>query len=334
MKRGNTTKDKVLLLLKNRENYMSGEEMSQEIGVSRAAVHTAVKKLRLEGYEIASVTNRGYRLENSVDQLSVGEIASYLNEGREKDILCYDVIDSTNTKAKELAQQGAKEGTVVIANSQTAGRGRLGRNFQSDRDKGIYMSMLLRPKCEISQISEITAWVAVCVSRAITRACGKQAGIKWVNDVVMNGKKICGILTEMAMESESGFIQHVVVGIGINVHNKEEDFPEEIRKIASSVDVESGVRGNRAKLAAYIIEELDIMYAHFPNEKDEYISYYRKNCVNLGREVRVLRRGEERTGRAEEITEDFRLNVSYENGEHEMVSSGEVSVRGLYGYVD
>lgn len=334
MKRGNTTKDKVLLLLKNREDYMSGEEMSQEIGVSRAAVHTAVKKLRMDGYKIASVTNRGYRLENSVDQLSIGEIASYLEAGRENDILCYDVIDSTNTKVKELAQQGAKEGTVVIANAQTAGRGRLGRNFQSDSDNGIYMSMLLRPKCEIAQISEITAWVAVCVARAITRVCGKQTGIKWVNDVIMNGKKISGILTEMAVESESGFIQYVVVGIGINVHNQKEDFAEEIREIASSVDAESGVRVNRAKLAAYVIGELDTMYAHWPNEKDEYLQYYRGHCVNLGKEVKVIRGREERKGRAEDVTEDFQLKVIYEDGTEEKISSGEVSVRGLYGYVD
>lgn len=328
------TKDQVLLLLKQAEDYISGETMSREIGVSRAAIHTAVNKLRKEGYQIVSTTNKGYRLENTVDQLTLGEITSFLTKEREGQIICYEVTDSTNTRLKELAQNGATAGTVAIANEQTAGKGRLGRSFQSDKNTGIYMSMLMRPQGGLEHISEITAWVAVCVSRAIEKVVGVTPGIKWVNDVVLNGKKICGILTELLVEGESGSIQYLIVGIGLNVHNKVEDFPEEIRQKASSIDEQTGKDINRAQLAAAVVEELDAMFAKWPEEKEEYLSYYRSHCVTTEKQVRLLRGKEERFGYAEEVTEDFHLRVCYEDGTKEDVSSGEVSVRGLYDYID
>ena len=328
------TKDKVLVLLKNAADYLSGEAMSKEIGVSRAAIHMAVNKLRGEGYEISSVTNKGYRLENSVDQLTEGEIVSRFSKPRKAKIICLESTDSTNTRLKELALQGAENGTVVVANEQTAGRGRLGRSFQSAKNTGIYMSMLLRPQGGPAHISEITAWVSVCVARAIERVTGVKPGIKWVNDIVMNQKKICGILTEMALEGESGFIQYLIVGIGVNVHNKDEDFPEELREIASSLDEQTGEFVNRGDLVAAIIEELDVMFERWPNHKDLYLTYYRQVCVTTHKKVRVIRGKKECLGDALEVTDDFGLRVRYEDGEEENVSSGEVSVRGMYGYVD
>lgn len=328
------TKDQVLLLLKQAEDYISGETMSREIGVSRAAIHTAVNKLRKEGYQIVSTTNKGYRLENTLDQLTFGEITSFLTKEREGQMICYEVTDSTNTRLKELAQNGATAGTVAIANEQTAGKGRLGRSFQSDKNTGIYMSMLMRPQGGLEHISEITAWVAVCVSRAIEKVVGVTPGIKWVNDVVLNGKKICGILTELSVEGESGSIQYLIVGIGLNVHTKVEDFPEEIRQKASSIDEQTGKYVNRAQLAAAVVEELDAMFAKWPEGKEEYLSYYREHCVTTKKQVRLLRGKEERFGYAEEVTEDFHLRVCYEDGTKEEVSSGEVSVRGLYDYID
>lgn len=328
------TKDQVLILLKQAKDYLSGEEMSKSIGVSRAAIHTAVNKLRKEGYQIESATNKGYRLQNSVDLLTSGEIQSFFTKKREEDLICYETTDSTNTRLKELAQQGAKTGTVVVANEQTAGKGRLGRTFQSDKNDGIYMSILMRPNGGLEQISEITAWVAVCVARAIERVVQVNPGIKWVNDIVIEGKKVGGILTELSVEGESGKIQYLVVGIGINVHNALESFPEEIRQKASSIAVQTGKKINRAQLAAAMIEELDEMFCVWPNQKEEYLSYYRKNCVTLQKQVRLLRGGEERTGFAKGITEEFHLLVEYEDGNTEDISSGEVSVRGMYGYVD
>ncbi len=328
------TKDQVLLLLKQAEDYISGETMSKEIGVSRAAIHTAVNKLRKEGYQIVSATNKGYRLENTVDKLTKGEIASFLTKERGGEIICYESTDSTNNRLKELAQNGANAGTVAIANEQTAGKGRLGRTFQSDKNTGIYLSMLMKPQGELEHISEITAWVAVCVSKAIEKIVGIAPGIKWVNDVVLNGKKVCGILTELSVEGESGRIQHLIVGIGLNVHNKIEDFPEEIREKASSIDEQSGKYVNRAQLAAAVIEELDMMFAQWPKGKEVYLDYYRTHCVTTKKQVRLLRGKEERLGYAEGVTENFHLQVRYEDGTREEVSSGEVSVRGMYGYID
>lgn len=328
------TKDQVLILLKQAKDYLSGEEMSKSIGVSRAAIHTAVNKLRKEGYQIESATNKGYRLQNSVDLLTSGEIQSFFSKKREADLICYETTDSTNTRLKELAQQGAKSGTVVVANEQTAGKGRLGRNFQSDRNDGIYMSILMQPNGGLEQISEITAWVAVCVARAMERVVQVTPGIKWVNDIVIEGKKVGGILTELSVEGESGKIQYLVVGIGINVHNGLESFPEELRQKASSIAVQTGKKINRAQLAAAMIEELDEMFRVWPDQKEEYLSYYRENCVTLHKQVRLLRGGEERTGFAKGITEEFHLLVEYEDGNTEDISSGEVSVRGMYGYVD
>ena len=328
------TKDQVLLLLKEEKDYISGETMSQKIGVSRAAIHSAVKKLRAEGYEIVSATNRGYRLEKSADCLTTGEICSFLKKEREAEIIYYEQTDSTNTRLKELAQNGAKEGTVVVANEQSAGRGRLGRNFTSGKDAGIYMSVLFRPQSGLNQISEITAWISVCVSRAIERVTGERPGIKWVNDIVMKGKKICGILTEMAMEGESGYIQYLIAGIGINVHYKISDFPEALQNKASSLDEVLGKTVNRAELTAAIIEELDAMYTKWPDQKEEYLKYYRDACITTQKQVRLLKGKEEKFGTALEVTDDFGLLVEYTDGTREVVSSGEVSVRGLYGYVD
>ena len=328
------TKDQVLLLLKQADDYISGEMMSKEIGVSRAAIHTAVNKLRKEGYQIVSVTNKGYRLENTVDQLTFGEITSFFTKQRKGQLICYESTDSTNDRLKELAQNGASAGTVVIANEQTAGKGRMGRVFQSDKNTGIYMSILMKPQGELEHISEITAWVAVCVSRAIEKVVGITPGIKWVNDVVLNGKKVCGILTELSVEGESGRIQHLIVGIGLNVHNKTEDFSEEIRQKATSIDEQSEIYVNRAQLAAAVIEELDLMFEKWPEGKEDYLSYYREHCVTTKKQVRLLSGKEERVGYAEEVTENFHLQVCYEDGKREAVSSGEVSVRGMYDYID
>lgn len=325
------TKDKVLLLLKEAKTYLSGEAMSKEIGVSRAAIHTAVNKLRNDGYEIASVTRKGYLLQKSADQLSFGEIASYLSKSRAEKLVYFNQVDSTNTKLKTLATEGAKEQTTVVANVQTAGKGRLGRRFESPENTGVYLSYLLRPNCEVAKLPEITAWSAVAVARAIEKVANTKVDIKWVNDILMHGKKVCGILTEMAMEGETGHIQYVIVGIGVNVHATE--FPEELKRKASSVEEECGSCIKRAQLVAAIIQEMDLLYQKWPEEKQEYLQAYGEKCVNLHKEVLVIRKNEEKKGKVTALTEDFQLQVRYEDGTEEIVSSGEVSVRGLHGYI-
>lgn len=325
------TKDSVLMMLRREDGYISGERISAALGVSRAAVNAAVKALRADGYEIHSATNRGYCLRSAPDRLTAGELLAYLPEERVSRILCLDTVDSTNRRLRELAYDGAPDGQVVLANEQTQGRGRLGRGFLSPRDKGIYLSILLRPEGTPAGTTAVTAWTAVAVQRAIRKACGVDAAIKWVNDLVLNGRKLCGILTEMSVESESSQVQYVVVGVGVNVNEKKTDFPEEIRGVAASLYAETGVFFRRAPLAAEIIRELDGLRAAWPHAKDAYLEAYRAGNITVGREV-LVRKGERvLSGIAVAINDDFSLAVQYKDGGRENLTGGEIQVRGLYG---
>lgn len=325
------TKDSVLTILRNENNYLSGEKISQLLGVSRAAVNTAVKALRAEGYEILSATNKGYFLNTVPDCLSANEISAYLGEQRMQSVLCVDSVDSTNNRIRELACYGAPDGQIVIANEQHSGRGRRGRDFLSPKDKGIYLSMLFRPDSPPEDVMEITAWSAVAVNQAIQSVCGVSAGIKWVNDLVINRRKVCGILTEMSVESEGGYVQYIIIGIGINVNEKEEDFPEEIRQTATSLAIETGTAYSRAQLAAEVIKELDAVRRSWPGEKQKFLELYRRDNITTGKEVSVVSSREVRQGIATAIGEDFSLNICFSDGTCENISSGEISIRGLYG---
>ena len=328
------TKDAVLAILKQNTDFVSGEEISQSLSLTRAAIHTAVKTLRNEGYIIESGTNKGYRLMSSPDVITRGELLSNLPEKRVEQITCFDSLPSTNTHLTALAQEGAPEGQIVVANHQSAGKGRLGRSFHSPQNKGIYLSLLLRPKTLPADTACITAWVAVATIRAIEKATGIQPQVKWVNDIILNGKKIGGILTEMSVESESGQIQHLVVGIGLNVNHETKDFPPELSEIASSLFIETGKRVNRSQLTAFLIQSLDQMILDWPHEKAIYCQQYRESCISLQKEVVILRQGNQIHAFAEDIDESFGLIIQYTNGIRETLRSGEVQVRGLYGYVN
>lgn len=232
-----------------------------------------------------------------------------------------------------MAFDGAPAGQIVIAESQTAGRGRYGRQFVSPKGKGIYISALLRPdNVDPQNAANLTAWVAVAICNAVEKVCGVRPAIKWVNDLLLNGRKICGILTEMSIESENGHIQYIVAGAGLNVNETAEDFPEELREKATSVFAETGKEFSRAQIAAEIIKELDIMAASFPDNKEPYLSAYKRDCVTVGKQVRVCGK-EERFGTAKEINDDFSLTVKFDDGEEKPVKSGEVTVRGENGYI-
>lgn len=322
-------KEEVLAILKKKNDYVSGEKISTELGVSRMAISHAVKSLRNDGYNVSSVTNKGYRLlENpDMDRLTAGELMSYLSRERMKHVLCLDIVDSTNTKLRELAFDGADSGYVVMANQQTCGRGRLGRSFMSPKDTGIYLSMLLRPDCLPKDCPAITAWTGVAVSRAIKRVTGISPSIKWVNDLYMSDKKICGILSELSVESESGHVQHIIVGIGINVNERSDEFPDDLKNIATSIYAETGKKTSRAELAAALIEELDIMSSKWPCAKEEYLDEYRRLTMTTGRDIYVIS-GENKTKeKALEINEDFSLKVRYEDETIENLSSGEISTK-------
>lgn len=329
------SREKVLALLRERQGeYLSGESMSRSLGISRAGVWKAIQGLRQEGYVVASAPNRGYRLEEGPDLLRSGELSGPLAGalvGRE--LLCLDTVDSTNTECKRQAMAGAPEGLVVLSEEQTGGRGRLGRVFQSQRGKGLYLSALLRPRLEPVEVTDFTAWVAVAVCDGIEACCGVRPQIKWTNDIILGGRKLVGILTEMGLESESNALEYLVPGIGINVSYQPEDFPEELRSIATSLSQELGRPVRRAELAVQIILALDRMYARFPQDKAEYLEKYRAGCLTPGNQVQLITPTSRREARALEIDDEFRLVVEFPDGSREALSAGEVSVRGMYGYV-
>lgn len=325
-------KDEVLNALKNADEKknVSGAELCRTLGVSRAAVWKAVEALRKEGYEIEAQSAVGYRLVAAPDRLNAADLRAREGVvGRE--VACLEEVDSTNDEIKRRALAGAQTGLVVTAETQTAGKGRRGRGFQSLSGKGLYLSVLLKPAVPLEQISQLTAWTAVAVCRAIEAVCDVKPQIKWPNDVLVDGKKLCGILTEMGVEGETGALNYVVVGMGTNVSQTAEDFGLELSEIATSLHI-LGANVTRRELARALIAQLDHMNAAFPAGWEEYLEEYRKRCVTLGREVRLIRNDWEYRGKAEQVTGDFKLVVRRQDGMLETVSSGEVSVRGLLGY--
>lgn len=327
-------RDEVLSLLKQGDEPRSGEEMSRALGVSRAAVWKAIEALRQEGYGISSAPRRGYVLESSPDRLSPGELSGAL-AGRllGRELLCLERVDSTNDEVKRRAAAGAAEGLAVLAEEQTGGKGRRGRSFLSPAGKGLYLSVLLRPRCSLRELMWLTSWTAVAVCGGIQAACGVRPGIKWTNDLVLEGRKLCGILTELGLESESNDLDYLITGIGINVNHTPEDFDSEVRPIATSLAQELGHPVRRAQLAVEIIRALDRMYAQFPQNKQDYLERYRADCLTVGKQVQLITPAAREEAFAVAIDDDFRLVVEYPDGRRAALSAGEVSVRGMYGYV-
>lgn len=324
------TRDEVLAILKSSGTYVSGEAISSSLGLSRAAVNGSVKALRSDGCVIDSVTNKGYKLEYCPDKLLTGDVWSYLPSERRSSVICLQSVDSTSNRLKEMLKDNIPSGTCIIANEQTGGRGRLGRRFESPSGTGLYLSILLRPSGAISDMSEITAWTAVAVRNAILTSFGIETSIKWVNDLFIGSRKVCGILTELSVEGEIGLVSNVIVGIGINVNQDLTDFPRELSGIASSLSLESGGKKlDRAKLAAAVILEMDKLVSDWPAERSSYLETYRANCITLGREVTVSNyaTGAKKQGKAIALNDDFSLNVHYCDGSEADVMSGEVSVK-------
>ena len=329
------TKQIVLKLLREHtEEFLSGEAISRQAGVSRAAVWKAVEQLRQEGYGIESVPNRGYRLTRVTARLRPEELAEQFRDCRiGRELLCFDIIDSTNNELKRRAVSGTVDGTVILADQQTGGRGRRGRSFVSPAGKGLYLSAALRPRCPLSEISTLTAWTAVALCDAVGAACGVRPRIKWTNDIVLEGKKLCGILTEMGLENEINALQYLVTGIGVNVNQRPEDFSPDVRPIAASLFNVLGRPVRRSELAVQIIRALDRMYSAFPQGKADYLARYRADCLTPGNRVQLITPASRTEATALSIDDEFRLVVEYDDGRREALSAGEVSVRGMYGYV-
>ena len=331
------SRETILKLLRDGA-IVSGGELSRRLGLSRSAVWKAVDSLRRDGYDIDAAPGRGYQLRAAPDLLTETEVRRFLGPvgviGRE--IVCLDEIDSTNSECKRLAARGAPNGAVVIANCQTAGRGRMNRNFQSPKDKGIYLSALLYPDLSPENLLPLTSLAGICVCAAVERVCGVRPGLKWPNDPVLNGKKVCGILTELSMEGESGRVAYVITGIGVNVGQTPGDFSPDVSAMATSLSWELGQPVSRPRLAAAMIEELDKAYdALRCGDLSEYLAACRRDCVTLGKRVQLLSPdGRRETAEAVGLDERFGLIVRDASGAERVIRAGEVSVRGMYGYVE
>lgn len=325
-------KAEIIRMLKERDGYVSGQELCDGLGVSRTAVWKVINQLKKEGYDIRAVRNRGYHLVESGDVMTEAEIRSCIKGSLiGNQVVYYEETDSTNTRAKHLAEEGAPEGTLVVAETQNAGKGRRGRSWSSPRGTGIWMSVVLRPDILPAQASMLTLVAALGVSEGIFRATGLKPEIKWPNDLVLSGKKICGILTEISTELET--IQYVVTGMGINVNM--EEFPEELSRTATSLYLESGQKQKRAPLMGAMALALEEYYREFLKAGDlsTVKDTYEKRLANLNRQVTVLAPGGEYRGICRGINGQGELLVEREDGILCRVLSGEVSVRGIYGYV-
>nr|WP_114299220.1 biotin--[acetyl-CoA-carboxylase] ligase [Anaerobacterium chartisolvens] len=340
-------KYKVLNKLKaNMGLYVSGEALSEQLGVSRTAVWKYINELKSQGYIIESSSKKGYSLSEGPEVISAYEIGHGLEtQVVGKDIKYFNELDSTNTYAKLIAAEGCADGTAVIAEAQTAGKGRLGRGWSSAHKKGIWMSIVLRPLIAPEEIQIMTLAASIAVAKAIEQECHVRPGIKWPNDVLLESKKVCGILTEMNCEIER--INFLVLGIGINVNHDMEDFPEALREIAGSLKeccggevAEPKKEFSRKNIIRCILAELDVIYRRLNTENEEayadeakqIVDEWKKYSVTIGRRVKAAMKGQELVGVATDITRDGRLIIACEDGSIREVMSGEVSVRGLLGY--
>ena len=351
-------KAKILELLRRKGDYVSGQELCQVYNVSRTAVWKAIKALEKEGYNIEAVRNRGYRLiedndpsegGESADIYSRNEISSRLEEcSGVGEVVFFDTIDSTNSEAARRAEAGAESGLLIVSNDQSAGRGRRGRNWLSPPSCNVYFSLMIRPEIKSHQAPMMTLLMALAVCRGMekillgepVRTSGRQRSanrpaespmIKWPNDIVISGRKCCGMLTEMSFEEDR--IRHVVIGVGINVRHQ--DFPDEIKDTAISLDDAWNCKVKRSLIVAEVMNEFGPLLEEFEKEGDlGFIrTAYLDRLINSGRKVRVLDPAGEYEGITRGINERGELLVEIESGEVREINSGEVSVRGVYGYV-
>lgn len=322
------TRERILELLEqHRGSSLSGERIAEALQVSRTAVWKAIRELRAAGYLIDASTRRGYCLSDANDILSAAAIRPFLSESCQQyadRIRVYDVLPSTNQTAKEQALSGAGHGTVILANRQSAGRGRKGRAFFSPPG-GLYMSVVLKPDAlPFDQVTCVTAFAAVAVCEALRETAGVSPGIKWVNDIQLDGKKVCGILTEAVTDFESGGLDWIVVGLGVNLGVRAEDFPPELQSIAASVDPEGSIPSLRNRLCAAILNRL--LSGDVPDQP-QMLRRYRELLRTLGRPVTVIQGDTQYPATALDIDGAGHLLVEKADGTRAVLTSGEVSIR-------
>lgn len=326
-------KSEILKVLRQSDTHVSGQELCERLGVSRTAVWKNIRQLQEEGYQIEAVRNKGYRMiEAPVDVFNASEIKSRLEASSLiQKVLYTEETDSTNTWAKRLAEEGSPSGTLAVAERQTQGKGRRGKVWSSPEGTSVYMTLLLRPEILPQYAAPLTLVMGLSVAQALSETLRLPAGIKWPNDVVVSGKKICGILTEM--NAQIDYVEYLVIGTGINVNTQE--FPDEIRDVATSAAVQLGHIVSRAELAAAVIRCFEKNYKIYLESCSlkGLMEDYREKMINVNREVKVMGPGEVFEGVAKGINPAGELLVERPNGSVTAVSGGEVSVRGIYGYV-
>ena len=342
-------KDAVLAILREQDTFYSGEVISNRLGVTRTAVWKAVKRLQQQGYQIEAISNRGYRLVGSPDILSASEIAMMLQRAQLDDyfprVFYANEIDSTNLMARRAAEDGAPHGSIFAAGLQTAGRGRRGRSWKSQADKDLTFSILLRPQVEPAAMSMVTLLAGLCVAKAVNQmlhdngeiSVAEPAGIKWPNDLVMaeSGLKIGGILTDSMVEDNH--VQALIIGMGVNVNTDE--FPDDLHHSATSLSCACGQTVNRLDLLQRILQQFvdrkaSLIHMSGVTQPIDWLDDYRRLCLTLGREVRIVAAdGSWQTGHAIDVDSSGELLVEDPQGRRQVIRSGEVSVRGLLGYI-
>jgi len=326
-------KEAVLMMLKSSApGHLSGEEMAESLKTSRTTVWKAIKALQESGYRISGSTKLGYCLLGVTDLLHPYEIMDGLqNEiiaGRRELIHHFLLVDSTNTRLKLLAEEGAPEGTIVLAEEQTAGKGRLGRLWTAPRGKGIWLSILLKPFKPLEEISIFTLVTAVAVTRALKKKLPElEPGIKWPNDILLGGRKICGILTELKAEADR--IDYLITGLGVNYTIMPDDFPPELRETATSVLMESeGAIVSRAEMAREILQEMELVYREYLDSgTGKILDQWREYNVTLGRDVTISNIRESYSGRALDIDSDGALLIAGPDGAIRKFVAGEVTTK-------
>lgn len=325
-------KKEILRILRNNNEYVSGQDLCNKLGVSRTAIWKVMNQLKEEGYVLEAVSKKGYKLLEKPDILSKEEIESQMDtEVFGRRVTYFDEIDSTNIYAKKLGEEIDSHGTLVVADKQIQGKGRRGKGWESPKGSGIWMTLILKPKLNPGAASMITIVAGLSVSNAMNKLYGIQSSIKWPNDIVLHGKKICGILTEMSTEFD--YINHLVVGIGINANMKE--IPEDIKDIATSISKEYGKTILRSDLIAAIMKEFEFYYKIFMKtyNLEKLMNDYNERLVSKDREVVIIEAGCKYEAIALGINKDGELRIKTKDGVEKKVFSGEVSVRGIYGYI-
>ena len=322
-----TTDAKILSALRANPDGVSGAQLAEQLAISRAAIWSRIEELRQAGYEIEAGPHFGYRLVSSPDALHSDDLLARLGTTKVigRDIRVFEETTSTNDVIEKLARDGVKEGVVVFAESQTKGRGRLGRKWMSPTHKGLWFSILLRPELSPQETTQLTVASATALRRAIKNVAGISTEIKWPNDLLIGGKKVVGILTEMSAEVDR--VRHVILGIGVDVNQDASEFPPELRKIATSLKVETGKEICRAELATEILRELDFDYARIYSGKFTQVAdEWETGCLTIGKKVSVQMGTRLVRGQAEALDDDGALLVRTEHGHLERIIGGDVTL--------